>query len=142
MSPSEVVSALPRLHKVLAQAGVASRRAAEEMIAEAIAGRNLTVCALNLRVAEILASSPDMRVMVPGGFVRPGELSFTGPSAERPLSDYRFDTYVLTVSAIDFTTAPVRGSNPLFFSSTALCSSILRAVSRSPSTSATAFCVG
>jgi 23S rRNA pseudouridine2605 synthase len=33
MSPSEVVSALPRLHKVLAQAGVASRRAAEEMIA-------------------------------------------------------------------------------------------------------------
>ncbi|MGH3944461.1 MAG: S4 domain-containing protein, partial [Pseudonocardiaceae bacterium] len=33
MSPSETVSALPRLHKVLAQAGVASRRAAEEMIA-------------------------------------------------------------------------------------------------------------
>jgi 23S rRNA pseudouridine2605 synthase len=44
MSPSEAVphaeamssqslSGLPRLHKVLAQAGVASRRAAEEMIA-------------------------------------------------------------------------------------------------------------
>ena len=33
MSQSEVASALPRLHKVLAQAGVASRRAAEEMIA-------------------------------------------------------------------------------------------------------------
>ncbi|MBV9161129.1 MAG: rRNA pseudouridine synthase [Pseudonocardiales bacterium] len=33
MSQSDVVSALPRLHKVLAQAGVASRRAAEEMIA-------------------------------------------------------------------------------------------------------------
>jgi hypothetical protein len=36
ISQSEAVSqsaALPRLHKVLAQAGVASRRAAEEMIA-------------------------------------------------------------------------------------------------------------
>jgi len=33
MTQSDVVSTLPRLHKVLAQAGVASRRAAEEMIA-------------------------------------------------------------------------------------------------------------
>ena len=44
-------------------------------IAEAIVGRNLTVCALNMRVADILASSPATRVMVPGGFVRHGELS-------------------------------------------------------------------
>jgi 23S rRNA pseudouridine2605 synthase len=33
MTQPDVVSTLPRLHKVLAQAGVASRRAAEEMIA-------------------------------------------------------------------------------------------------------------
>ena len=33
VTQSDVVSTLPRLHKVLAQAGVASRRAAEEMIA-------------------------------------------------------------------------------------------------------------
>ena len=70
-------------------------------IAEAIVGRNLTVCALNMRAAEILASSPATRVMVPGGLVRHGELSFIGPAAERTLSDHRFDTYVMTVSAVD-----------------------------------------
>ena len=70
-------------------------------IAEAIAGRNLTVCALNMRVAEILVPSAATRVMVPGGFIRHGELSFTGPAAERTLQDHRFDTYVMTVSAVD-----------------------------------------
>jgi DeoR/GlpR family transcriptional regulator of sugar metabolism len=39
--------------------------------------------------------------MIPGGFVRHGELSLTGPAAERTLADHRFDTYVMTVSAID-----------------------------------------
>jgi DeoR/GlpR family transcriptional regulator of sugar metabolism len=73
-------------------------------IAEAIAGRDLTVCALNLRVAEILVAAPGTRVMVPGGFIRHGELSISGPAAERTLGDHRFDTYVMTVSAIDVTT--------------------------------------
>lgn len=70
-------------------------------VAEAIAGRNLTVCALNMRVAGILAASPNTRVMVPGGLIRHGELSLTGPAAERTLADHRFDTYVMTVSALD-----------------------------------------
>ncbi len=71
------------------------------VIAEAIVGRNLVVCALNMRGAEILSSSPNTRVMVPGGLIRPGELSLTGPAAERTLADHRFDTYVMTVSALD-----------------------------------------
>jgi DeoR/GlpR family transcriptional regulator of sugar metabolism len=70
-------------------------------IAEALVGRSLTVCALNMRVAEILSSSPATRVMVPGGVIRPGELSLTGPAAERTLADHRFDTYVMTVSAVE-----------------------------------------
>jgi len=70
-------------------------------VAEAIAGRNLTVCALNMRVAEILSASPNTRVMVPGGLIRHGEQSLTGPAAERTLADHRFDTYVMTVSALD-----------------------------------------
>lgn len=70
-------------------------------IAEALVGRPLTVCALNMRVAEILLSTPETRVMVPGGQIRHGELSIIGPSAERTLLDHRFDTYVMTVSAID-----------------------------------------
>jgi DeoR/GlpR family transcriptional regulator of sugar metabolism len=70
-------------------------------IAEALVGRSLTVCALNMRVAEILSCSPATRVMVPGGVIRPGELSLTGPAAERTLADHRFDTYVMTVSAVE-----------------------------------------
>jgi DeoR/GlpR family transcriptional regulator of sugar metabolism len=70
-------------------------------IAEALVGRSLTVCALNIRVAEILSSSPMTRVMVPGGQIRSGELSLVGPAAERTLADHRFDTYIMTVSGID-----------------------------------------
>jgi len=70
-------------------------------VAEALAGRSLTVCALNLRVADTLASSPNTRVMTPGGFIRHGELSISGPAAERTLGDHRFDVYVMTVSAVD-----------------------------------------
>jgi DeoR/GlpR family transcriptional regulator of sugar metabolism len=70
-------------------------------IAEALVGRRLTICALNLRVADILAASPQTTVMVPGGRVRHEEHSFVGPAAERTLADHRFDTFVMTVSAID-----------------------------------------
>jgi DeoR/GlpR family transcriptional regulator of sugar metabolism len=70
-------------------------------VAEALVGRDLTVCALNLRVAEILLSSPNTRVMTPGGWVRHGELSVVGPVAARALGDHRFDTYVMTVSGVD-----------------------------------------
>lgn len=36
-------------------------------IAEELVGRNLTVCALNTRVADVLLASPSTRVMLPGG---------------------------------------------------------------------------
>jgi DeoR/GlpR family transcriptional regulator of sugar metabolism len=70
-------------------------------VAEALVGRRVTVCALNLRVAGILSSSVETTVMVPGGQIRHGEQSFVGPAAERTLSDYRFDTYVMTASAVE-----------------------------------------
>ncbi|HEY0812346.1 MAG TPA: DeoR/GlpR family DNA-binding transcription regulator [Pseudonocardia sp.] len=69
-------------------------------IAEALVGRRMTICALNVRVAEILAS-PETTVMIPGGRIRHDERSLVGPAAERTLADHRFDTYVMTVSAID-----------------------------------------
>ncbi|HEY0237175.1 MAG TPA: DeoR/GlpR family DNA-binding transcription regulator [Friedmanniella sp.] len=71
------------------------------MVAEALVGRRITVCALNMRVAEILAVSPDTTVMVPGGEIRHGEQSFVGPTAERTLADYRFDAFVMTASGVD-----------------------------------------
>ena len=70
-------------------------------IAEELVGRNLTVCALNTRVAEVLMASSATRVMLPGGLIRHGEQSLVGPATERTLADYRFDTYVMTVSAVD-----------------------------------------
>jgi DeoR/GlpR family transcriptional regulator of sugar metabolism len=69
-------------------------------IAEALVGRELTVCVLNLRVADILNISPATRVMSPGGFIRHGEQSLSGPIAEHTLRHYHFDLYVMTVSGI------------------------------------------
>lgn len=70
-------------------------------VAEALVGRAVTVCALNLRAAAVLASSPETTVMLPGGQVRHGEQSLVGPAAELTLSDHRFDTYVMTASAVE-----------------------------------------
>ena len=69
-------------------------------IAEALLGRNLTVCALNLRVAQVLAADSSMRVMVPGGTIRPGEFSVVGPEALAMVSSFRFDVYLMTASGL------------------------------------------
>jgi DeoR/GlpR family transcriptional regulator of sugar metabolism len=69
-------------------------------IAEALVGRDLTVCVLNLRVADILNRSPATRVMSPGGFIRHGEQSLSGPITEHSLREHRFDLYIMTVSGI------------------------------------------
>lgn len=69
--------------------------------AEALVGRNLTVCALNMRVAEILSADAATRVMVPGGMIRTGESSIVGSDAESWLRRYRFDTFIMTASAAD-----------------------------------------
>jgi DeoR/GlpR family transcriptional regulator of sugar metabolism len=69
-------------------------------IAEALVGRKLTVCVLNLRVADILNRSPAARVMSPGGFIRYGEQSLSGPITENTLREHRFDLYIMSVSGI------------------------------------------
>jgi len=70
-------------------------------IAEELVGRNITVCALNVRVAEILASDAATRVMIPAGIIRTGELSIVGSEVEASLRRYRFDAYLMTASAVD-----------------------------------------
>ena len=69
-------------------------------IAEELLAREITVCTLSLRVADILSGSPSVRLMIPGGIVRPGERSLIGPSALRIFEDHQFDVYVMTVSAV------------------------------------------
>lgn len=70
-------------------------------IAEALRGRTLTVCVLNIRAAAILAESSGTTLMLPGGQIRHGERSIIGPAAEATLREFRFDIYVMTASAID-----------------------------------------
>jgi DeoR/GlpR family transcriptional regulator of sugar metabolism len=68
-------------------------------IAEQLVGRSITVCALNLRIANILSTDQATKVMIPGGFIRSGESSIIGSEVESALARYRFDTYIMTASA-------------------------------------------
>ena len=62
--------------------------------ARALAGR-LTVMPLSLHAAMALAESASVRLMLPGGEARPGELAMVGPLALAGIAALRFDTVVL-----------------------------------------------
>lgn len=70
-------------------------------IAEALVGRGITVCTMNLRAAEVLSRNSATRVMLPGGFLRAGELTLTGDEATHLFERYRFDAYIMTASGVD-----------------------------------------
>jgi len=71
-------------------------------LARQLAGRaGLTVLTPSLRAAEVLAHSHEMRVIVSGGIVRPGELSFVGDLAERAFNDLHCDVVYLGAGGID-----------------------------------------
>lgn len=72
-------------------------------IAEELLGRDITVCTPSLRVADVLSGSSTVRLMIPGGIVRPGERTLIGPAALRIFEDHRFDVYVMTVSGVHIT---------------------------------------
>ena len=63
--------------------------------ARALAGRRLTVMPLSLHAAMALAGSASVRLMLPGGEARPGELAMVGPLALAGIAALRFDTVVL-----------------------------------------------
>lgn len=71
-------------------------------VANALQGRRgLRVLALDLRVADALSDQPQMRVMVPGGTIRPIERALYGPETERTLAEYNFDTFVMSAAGVD-----------------------------------------
>lgn len=71
-------------------------------VAKALKGRrNLTIITPSLRVADVLAGEPGLRLMLTGGMVRPGELSLVGDLADRAFADLRFDTFIMGVGGID-----------------------------------------
>jgi DeoR/GlpR family transcriptional regulator of sugar metabolism len=66
-----------------------------------IGRHNLTVITPSLQIANILANQPDIRLILPGGIVRHGELSLTGDLARRALEGLFVDRLFLGVGAID-----------------------------------------
>jgi DeoR/GlpR family transcriptional regulator of sugar metabolism len=64
-------------------------------VAHALRERRLTVLPLSLQAAHALSTAPRVRLVLPGGEVRPGELAFTGPLAENSIKALRFDTAVI-----------------------------------------------
>jgi DeoR/GlpR family transcriptional regulator of sugar metabolism len=64
-------------------------------VARRITDRRLTVLALSLHGADVLRSAERVRLVLPGGDLRPGELAFVGPLAEHAFQVMRFDTMVL-----------------------------------------------
>jgi len=70
-------------------------------LARALTGRRLTVMPLALRPVFELHDAPDVRLLLPGGEVRPGELSLVGGLSRRSFSELRFDTFVLSPCGID-----------------------------------------
>jgi DeoR/GlpR family transcriptional regulator of sugar metabolism len=72
-------------------------------IAQELMGRDITVCTPSLRVADVLSGSSTVRLMIPGGIVRPGERTLIGPPALRIFEDHQFDVYVMTVSGLHIT---------------------------------------
>jgi DeoR/GlpR family transcriptional regulator of sugar metabolism len=64
-------------------------------VARAIAGRRLTVMPLSLHAATALTGSSSVRLVLPGGEVRAGELAIIGPLALDSIATLRFDTVVV-----------------------------------------------
>jgi DeoR/GlpR family transcriptional regulator of sugar metabolism len=64
-------------------------------VARRLADRRLTVLPLSLHSADALRGAEQVRLVLPGGDVRPGELAFVGPLTEHAFRVMRFDTMVL-----------------------------------------------
>ncbi|NUP01822.1 MAG: DeoR/GlpR transcriptional regulator [Nonomuraea sp.] len=64
-------------------------------VARALHDRRLTVLPLALQPVALLAAAPRVRLVLPGGEVRKGELNVMGPLTERSLASLRFDTAVI-----------------------------------------------
>ncbi len=70
-------------------------------VARALRGRRVTVMPLALRPVFELHDAPEVRLMLPGGEVRPGELSLIGGLSRHSFSELRFDTFVLSPCGVD-----------------------------------------
>jgi DeoR/GlpR family transcriptional regulator of sugar metabolism len=70
-------------------------------VARALAHRRLTIMPLSLHAANALTGAPQLRLLLPGGESRGGELALTGPLTEASLAALRFDTAVIGCCGLD-----------------------------------------
>jgi DeoR/GlpR family transcriptional regulator of sugar metabolism len=70
-------------------------------VARAINDRRLTVMPLALRPVFELDGCPGIKLLLPGGEVRAGELSLIGTLTESAFAELRFDTFVMGICGID-----------------------------------------
>jgi DeoR/GlpR family transcriptional regulator of sugar metabolism len=64
-------------------------------VARSLANRRLTVMPMSLHAANALTGAPNVKLLLPGGEPRPGELALTGPLTEASLAALRFDTAII-----------------------------------------------
>jgi len=64
-------------------------------VAGLLTTRRLTVMPMSLHAINALVGAPQLKVLLPGGEPRPGELAMTGPLAEASLAALRFDTAII-----------------------------------------------
>ncbi|GAB2993155.1 DeoR/GlpR family DNA-binding transcription regulator [Saccharothrix stipae] len=64
-------------------------------VARVLIDRRMTVLPLSLHAADLLRGAEQVRLVLPGGDLRPGELAFVGPLTEHAFEVMRFDTVVL-----------------------------------------------
>jgi DeoR/GlpR family transcriptional regulator of sugar metabolism len=72
-------------------------------VARSLRSRRMTIMPLALRPVFELHECPGINLLLPGGEVRPGELSLTGSLTEASFSQLRFDTCVMGPCGIDMT---------------------------------------
>src|SRR5271156_1104177 len=70
-------------------------------VARSLRSRQMTVMPLALRPVFELHECPGIKLLLPGGEVRSGELSLAGSLAESSFSQFRFDTYLMGPCGID-----------------------------------------
>lgn len=63
--------------------------------------RNITVVTPAMRVAQALFDEPELRVVLTGGMLRPGEGSMTGDFATRAFQDLSVDRLILATAGLD-----------------------------------------
>lgn len=66
-----------------------------------VSKRNITVITPSLLIATVLVNQPDIRLILPGGIVRPGETSMIGELSHRAFEIFHIDRFFMGVGGVD-----------------------------------------